>query len=47
MYKLKLLPLAKVKDFPYLIHFTINDSLKIILIIAVIHTSRNPETWNR
>lgn len=30
--------------FPFMIHYIIEE--KNILIIAVLHTTRNPETWN-
>ena len=33
--------------FPFLIHFTIDTSKKVILISAVLHTSRNPKKWRR
>jgi plasmid stabilization system protein ParE len=32
-----------LKKFPYGIHFNINEN--IILIIAVFHTSKNPNRW--
>jgi plasmid stabilization system protein ParE len=32
--------------FPYMIHFTINDTESLVYVHAVIHTSRNPnDTW--
>lgn len=33
-----------LKNFPYGIHFTIDDQQ--VLIAAVFHTSRNPRLWN-
>ena len=33
-----------VKKFPFVIYFQIEDS--IIKVIAIFHTSRNPEIWN-
>lgn len=35
----------KIEKFPFLIHYTINEIEKTILIFAVFHTSRNPEIW--
>ena len=32
-----------IKPFPYMIHFSINESEKIITIFAVVHTSLNPD----
>ena len=34
---------AFLKKFPYAIHFTLYNNL--ILIVAVFHTSRDPEKW--
>jgi len=31
--------------FPFLIHYVIDDEKKIIIILAVFHTSQNPEKW--
>lgn len=31
--------------FPYMIHYTINESQKTVIISAVFHTSLNPEMW--
>jgi len=31
--------------FPYMIHYTIDKSAKLIIITAVLHTSRNPDLW--
>jgi ParE toxin of type II toxin-antitoxin system, parDE len=35
---------ALTKTFPYLIHFTIEDTT--IIVKAIYHTSRNSEIWN-
>ncbi len=34
-----------VNGFPFLIHFIIDDLLKHVKIIAIIHTSSNPNNW--
>ncbi len=34
-----------IKKFPFLVHFTINESKHIVEIFAIIHTSRNPKIW--
>ena len=37
---------AIVEQFPYMVHYTIDDTNKIIYVIAVLHTSQNPQIWN-
>ncbi len=37
----------KIEKFPFLIHYKVNDQLKLVEIFAVFHTSRNPEIWKR
>jgi mRNA-degrading endonuclease RelE of RelBE toxin-antitoxin system len=34
-----------IKKFPYLVHFYINDKTKIIEVLAVFSTDRNPKIW--
>jgi len=34
-----------LSNFPYGIHFNIDFNLNQILIVAVFHTSRNPNVW--
>jgi toxin ParE1/3/4 len=34
-----------VKKYPYMIHFTINESDKTVTVRAVFHTSLDPEKW--
>ena len=34
-----------VKKFPYMIHFSVNETDKIIKVHAVTGTSRNPDIW--
>ena len=33
--------------FPFMIHYTIDESTETVHIIAVLHTNRNPELWNK
>lgn len=33
------------KPFPFLIHFVVDEQKSSIIVIAVIHTSLNPEKW--
>jgi plasmid stabilization system protein ParE len=33
---------TSVKIFSYLIHYTVNDSLQVITILRILHTSRKP-----
>lgn len=34
-----------LKKFPYLIHFTINEENRVVIIRAIFHTSLNPKGW--
>jgi plasmid stabilization system protein ParE len=36
-----------VRKFPYLIHFYINEATKIVEVLAVISTDRNPKVWEK
>lgn len=36
---------ALVKNFPFKIHFLINEEQKKIIVLGIFHTSRNPEVW--
>jgi plasmid stabilization system protein ParE len=36
---------AVLNVFPFMVHFTIDEKNKTIIISAVLHTSRNPELW--
>ena len=36
---------ATMRRFPYAVFYVLEDD--IILVTAVVHTSRNPETWQR
>ena len=31
--------------FPFMIHYTFDESIKTILIVGVFHTSLNPDRW--
>ncbi len=31
--------------FPFMIHYSVNDEQKTVVISAVFHTSRNPDIW--
>ena len=31
--------------FPFMIHYTVDDSQKIVVVSAIFHTSRNPDIW--
>lgn len=31
--------------FPFMVHYTIEEKNKTIIVAAVLHTSRNPELW--
>jgi toxin ParE1/3/4 len=36
-----------LKTYPYMIHFTLNEEDKIIVVRAVFDTSRDPELWTK
>ncbi|GAF04797.1 type II toxin-antitoxin system RelE/ParE family toxin [Saccharicrinis fermentans] len=36
---------AVLNVFPFMIHYTIDEKDKTVIISAVLHTSRNPELW--
>ena len=36
---------AVLSVFPYMIHFTLDEVNKAVVISAVFHTSRDPELW--
>jgi hypothetical protein len=36
-----------IKKFPYLIHYRVDEVLKIVKVEALFHTSRNPNIWNK
>ncbi len=33
--------------FPFMVHYTINEDIKTVVITAILHTSRNPEIWKK
>lgn len=37
---------AVLKKFPFLVHYLIDHENKTIIIISVLHTSRNPKIWD-
>ena len=38
---------AIIERFPYMLHYSIDDVKKIIVISAILHTSRNPDIWTK
>lgn len=36
---------AVLDVFPYMVHYSIDEAKKLILISAILHTSRNPDLW--
>jgi len=34
-----------LKIFPFMIHYTIDEAKKVIIITAVLHTSQDPNLW--
>lgn len=37
----------KIEKFPFLIHYIIDEDIKMVMVFAVFHTSRSPEIWKR
>lgn len=35
----------KLKKFPYMVHYRIDESVSLVRVEALFHTSRNPEIW--
>ena len=38
---------AVLDVFPFMIHYTIDEQNKAIIVIAVFHTSLNPDRWRK
>ncbi|MEM6767771.1 MAG: type II toxin-antitoxin system RelE/ParE family toxin [Bacteroidota bacterium] len=38
---------AVLNIFPFMIHYTLNEAEKTIIIVGVFHTSLSPDRWNR
>ena len=36
---------ALVDTFPYLIHYIIEEDRKRVLVLGILHTSKDPQTW--
>lgn len=36
-----------LKKYPYMIHFTIDESRQMVNIVAVFHTALNPKKWKK
>lgn len=36
---------AVLEVFPFMVHFTVDDALKVVVVSAVFHTSLSPERW--
>lgn len=34
-----------IEKFPFMLHFSLNEEKQMVIIHAVIHTSRNPKIW--
>lgn len=34
-----------IKKFPFLVHFTVDETNLFVKVFAVVHTSRNPKIW--
>ncbi len=36
---------AVLNIFPYMVHYTVDEPNKTVIVSAVLHTSRDPELW--
>lgn len=36
---------AVLNTFPFMVHYTIDEKNKTIIVVAVLHTSRDPKLW--
>jgi plasmid stabilization system protein ParE len=36
-----------LKIFPFIVYYDIDESKKVVVISAILHTSRHPDTWKR
>ncbi|MGY3213452.1 type II toxin-antitoxin system RelE/ParE family toxin [Mucilaginibacter sp. HD30] len=36
---------AVIDTFPFMVHYSVDNVKKLIVILAVLHTSRNPDIW--
>jgi plasmid stabilization system protein ParE len=36
---------AVLNIFPYMIHYTVDEDIKTVIVSAVLHTSRDPQLW--
>ena len=37
--------IAVLSIFPYMVHYTVDEPNKTVIVSAVLHTSRDPELW--
>jgi plasmid stabilization system protein ParE len=37
---------AVLQQFPFMVHFAVDEINQVIIVSAVLHTSRNPEMWS-
>jgi plasmid stabilization system protein ParE len=33
--------------FPYMLHYTVDETIKTVIVTAVFHTSRDPQIWEK
>jgi plasmid stabilization system protein ParE len=38
---------AVLSVFPYMIHYSVDEDNKLVIVSAVFHTSQNPKNWRR
>lgn len=38
---------AVLRVFPFMIHYTVDEDNKTVIVSAVLHTSRDPKVWEK
>lgn len=38
---------ALLRVFPFMLHYTIDEDSKTVIVSAVLHTSRDPKVWEK
>jgi plasmid stabilization system protein ParE len=36
---------AVLEDFPFMIHYSVDVDKQLVLVVAVLHTAKNPQAW--
>ncbi|TVQ50679.1 MAG: type II toxin-antitoxin system RelE/ParE family toxin [Saprospirales bacterium] len=36
-----------MKKYPYMVHFTVDESQQVVTVLALFHTSRDSKNWKK